>query len=64
MHHEGDSGNDHQHHGRNGVEQEAEFNNEVLGEREPGLVENNVLEAFAGSIDKFGSTAEEICKTR
>ena len=35
----------------------------LFGELEPGLVENHVLEAFAGSIDKFGSTAEEICKS-
>ena len=62
VHHEGDGGDDHQHHGRDGVEQEAELDDELLGELEPGLVEDHVLETFAGGVDKFGSTAEEICE--
>ena len=55
MNHERDSGDNHKHHGRNRVEEETKTDCEVFGELKPSLVENNVLQTFAGFIDKKGS---------
>ena len=60
MHHKRDSGDNHQHHRRDGIEQKSETDYKLIGELEPCLVENKVLQTLAGSIDEFGSAAEEI----
>ncbi len=60
MYHERDGGNYHKHHGRDGVEQEAQLDYEILSKREPGLVEYYMLEAVAVFSDECGVTAEEV----
>ena len=64
MHHEGNRGNDNEHHRRNRVEQEAQTDFERFVEREPALVEDYILEALAGGVDEFGRAAEIIDECR
>ena len=60
MNHERHRRNDDKHHGRNRIEEEAELDDEILGELQPGDIEDLILQTHRIGRDKLGIAAEEV----
>ena len=54
--HEGDGGDNNEHHGGDGIQEEAELDGQFVVEVKPVAVEYEVLEAFALGGDEIGCT--------
>ena len=60
VNHERDGCDHHKHHGRDRIEEESKAYHEPVGKLQPGLIEYNVLKAFAGLADEGWIAAEKV----